>query len=270
MTDYTKIQKALNDYLTSFKLLQDLGVTTNKKDFTSQIGEWFVSELFDGQRATSGVQKDWDLKIGDKFIQVKTHSKAPTTTARWTAIKYDEKANIDELITVIFSADYKLREFYRTPWKEALKIIKRKKNRDVIYWDDQKEFQIKTDDLPKQNLVYGKQNTQRYSSNEIDIFALVCLDTREIGYLKNAETPDTINIRADYLRGTYYDEKGIADYEKVLELSKSIQSQTEIAKKLNLHVAQVNRMLKKDFKPFQTNARYFSDFKRDKEWFITI
>lgn len=117
---------------------------------------------------------------------------------------------------------------------------------------------------------HGKQNTKRYSSNEIDIFALVCLDTREIGYLKNAETPDTINIRADYLRGTYYDEKGIADYEKVLELSKSIKSQTEIAKKLNLHVAQINRMLKKDFKPFQTNARYFSDFKRDKEWFITI
>jgi hypothetical protein len=117
---------------------------------------------------------------------------------------------------------------------------------------------------------HGKQNNQRYSTNEIDIFALVCLDIREIGYLKNTETPDTINIRADYLRGTYYDEKGIADFEKVLELNKTINSQTEIAKKLNLHVAQVNRMLKKDYKPFQTNARYFSDFKKDKEWFLTI
>lgn len=117
---------------------------------------------------------------------------------------------------------------------------------------------------------HGKQNNQRYSTNEIDIFALVCLDTREIGYLKNTETPDTINIRADYLRGSYYDEKGIADFEKVLELHKTIKSQTEIAKKLNLHVAQVNRMLKKDYKPFQTNARYFSDFKKDKEWFLTI
>lgn len=59
MTDYTKIQTALNDYLTSLQKLQELGVTTNKKDFTSQIGEWFVSELFDGQRAESGVQKCW-------------------------------------------------------------------------------------------------------------------------------------------------------------------------------------------------------------------
>jgi hypothetical protein len=117
---------------------------------------------------------------------------------------------------------------------------------------------------------HGKQNNQRYTTNEIDIFALVCLDTREIGYLKNTETPDTINIRADYLRGAYYDEKGVADFEKVLELNKSIKSQTEIAKNLNLHVAQVNRMLKKDYKPFQTNARYFSDFKKDKEWFLTI
>jgi hypothetical protein len=153
MKDYTKIQTALNDYLTSFKKLQELGVTTNKKDFTSQIGEWFVSELFDGQRAESGVQKDWDLKIKDKFIQVKTHSKAPKTTARWTAIKYDKNAKIDELITVIFTADYKLREFYKTPWNEALKLIKRQKNRDVIYWDDQKQFEIKLADLPKPNLI---------------------------------------------------------------------------------------------------------------------
>lgn len=153
MNDYTEIQKALNYYLTALKLLKDLGVMTNKKDFTSQIGEWFVSELFDGDRATSGVQKDWDLKIGDKFIQVKTHSKAPSTSARWTAIKYDEKANIDELIIVIFSADYKLKEFYKAPWNEALKIIKRQKKRDVIYWADLKKFQIRTIDLPNQNLV---------------------------------------------------------------------------------------------------------------------
>lgn len=153
MTDYTTIEKALKDYLTSFQRLQELGVTTNKKDFTSQIGEWFVAELYDGQRAISGIQKDWDLKIKEDFIQVKTHSKAPSTTARWTAIKYDETANINELITVVFTADYKLREFYRTPWIEALKLIKRQKNRDVIYWDDQKLFQIDLNNLPKQNLV---------------------------------------------------------------------------------------------------------------------
>jgi hypothetical protein len=115
---------------------------------------------------------------------------------------------------------------------------------------------------------HGKNNNHRYGINEIDIFALVCLDTRKIGYLKNKEMPDTINIRADYLKGTYYDEKGISDFEKVLELRKTIKSQTEIAKQLNLHIAQVNRMLKNDYKPFETKARYFSDFEKDKQWFL--
>ncbi|OYQ50514.1 group I intron-associated PD-(D/E)XK endonuclease [Flavobacterium aurantiibacter] len=117
---------------------------------------------------------------------------------------------------------------------------------------------------------HGKQNTKRYGMTEIDVFALVCLDTRKIGYLMNEETPDTINIRADHLKGTYYDEKGVIDYQKVVELSKTIKSQSEIARQLNLHVSQVNRMLKKEFKPFLTNARYFSDFDKGKEWFMNL
>jgi len=117
---------------------------------------------------------------------------------------------------------------------------------------------------------HGKQNRQRYGSKEIDLFALVCLDTRKIAYIKNDEMPETINIRADELRGTYYDEKGLANYEKVKELSKTIKTQTEIANQLNLHVSQVNRMLKRDYKPFLTNARYFSNFERRKEWFLKI
>lgn len=153
MIEYHNIKKALNNYLTSLKELDRLGVTTNKKDFTSQIGEWFVSELFGGQRADSGIQQYWDIKLNDKYIQVKTHSKASTNTARWSIVKYDKNAIIDELVTVVFTPDYKLKEFYKTPWKEALKLIRRQKKRDVIYWDDQNQFSISINDLPKQKLV---------------------------------------------------------------------------------------------------------------------
>lgn len=34
-----------------------------------------------------------------------------------------------------------------------------------------------------------------------------------------------------------------------------------------LAVATINRMLKKGFEPYKTNARYFSDILRDAEWF---
>jgi hypothetical protein len=116
----------------------------------------------------------------------------------------------------------------------------------------------------------GSNGKTRYEEKEIDLFALVCLDTMQIGYLTNKEMPTTINIRVDKLRGTYYDEKGIQDFEKVKEINKTIKNQSEIARILNLQVAVVNRYLKLGFEPFKTNARYFSDFIKNKDWFYEI
>ena len=116
----------------------------------------------------------------------------------------------------------------------------------------------------------GANGKTRYKENEIDLFALVCLDTMQIGYLTNKEMPTTINIRVDALRGTYYDEKGKQDYDKVKELNKTIKNQSEISRQTGLAVATVNRYLKKGYKPFETKARYFSDFIKNKEWFYGI
>ena len=116
----------------------------------------------------------------------------------------------------------------------------------------------------------GANGKTRYEENEIDLFALVCLDTMQIGYLTNKEMPTTINIRVDALRGSYYDEKGKQDFEKVKDLNKVIKNQSEIARKLGLQVAVVNRYLKDSFKPFETKARYFSDFIKNKDWFYGI
>ena len=116
----------------------------------------------------------------------------------------------------------------------------------------------------------GKDGKTRYSEDEIDIFALVCLDTMQIGYLTNKEMPTTINIRVDSLRGSYHDEKGMQDFEKVKELNKTMKNQSEIARKLGLQVAVVNRYLSEGWKPFETKARYFGDFIRNKEWFYEI
>ena len=116
----------------------------------------------------------------------------------------------------------------------------------------------------------GKNGKTRYEEKEIDLFALVCLDTMEIGYLTNKEMPTTINIRVDTFRGSYYDEKGIQDFEKVKELNKTIKNQSEISRIVGISVATVNRYLSEGWKPFETNARYFSDFIRNKEWFYEV
>jgi len=116
----------------------------------------------------------------------------------------------------------------------------------------------------------GANGKTRYDEKEIDLFALVCLDTMKVGYLTNKEMPTTINIRVDALRGTYYDEKGIQDFEKVKSLYNTIKNQSEISRVTGLAVATVNRYLKADWKPFKTSARYFSDLVRLKDWFYGI
>lgn len=116
----------------------------------------------------------------------------------------------------------------------------------------------------------GANGKTRYEEKEIDVFALVCLDTMQVGYLTNKQMPTTINIRVDALRGSYYDEKGVQDLQKIKELYKTIKNQSEISRQLGLQVAVVNRYLKKGYEPFKTNARYFSDFIRNKEWFYGI
>jgi hypothetical protein len=116
----------------------------------------------------------------------------------------------------------------------------------------------------------GKNGKTIYGEKEIDLFALVCLDTMQIGYLTNKEMPTTINIRVDALRGSYYDEKGIQDFEKVKELNKTIKNQREISRITGISESAVSRYLKDGWKPFETKARYFSDFIRNKEWFYGI
>ena len=115
---------------------------------------------------------------------------------------------------------------------------------------------------------HGRLNKKKYDNEEVDLFALVTLDTRQVGYITRADFRYTKTFRVDSYKGTYYDEKGIQDYMKVLELHKTISNQSEIARQLDLSVTVVNRMLQDDYKPFVTSATYFSEIVRDRGWFL--
>jgi len=118
---------------------------------------------------------------------------------------------------------------------------------------------------------HGTNNQKIYTDNEVDVFALVCLDTKRVGYIKNCDMPTTINIRVDDMRGKYYDEKGIKDYESVMRMRKETNyNQTKIARVLNIHTATVNRMLKSNYVPFVTGARYFNEFEQSFDWFLKL
>lgn len=114
---------------------------------------------------------------------------------------------------------------------------------------------------------HGKNNKNLYHENEVDIFALCCLDSKKIVYLKNEEMPKTLIFRDDNMKGKHHDEKGVMYHSKVIELSKKIKSQAEIARKLGIEKSIVNKMMKKDYKPFKTKARYISEMNRNIDWF---
>jgi hypothetical protein len=194
-------------------------------------------------------------------------------------IRDSKQLQIGKAGEYLVCADLILKGFIAFPTEQGLPY-------DVLLDTGHKllKVQVKTTEKPREvpqrnqkSLAYvfsikraGANGKTRYEENEIDIFALVCLDTMQIGYLTNKEMPTTINIRVNSLRGFYYDEKGMQDFEKIKELYKTINNQSEIARILNLHVSIVNRYLKKGFKPFKTSARYFSDFIRNKDWFYGI
>ena len=119
---------------------------------------------------------------------------------------------------------------------------------------------------------HGKNNKHLYEDDDIDIFALVALDTRTVAYISDTETKTTMNFRADSYRGKYYDEKGIKTYELAIKLHNQNpnMTQTAIAKEIGVHVSLVNRFLQEGYKPFVSEARYFSDFYREPEWFKRI
>lgn len=66
MKDYSLIAEHLKSFSESFRNLKSVGIIRNKKDFTCQLGEWLVSEIYDGVYAESSIQKDWDIRIGVK------------------------------------------------------------------------------------------------------------------------------------------------------------------------------------------------------------
>lgn len=53
---------------------------------------------------------------------------------------------------------------------------------------------------------HGKNNSKRTTEKTCDIFALVALDTKTIGYIPNKNVRQTMNFRASRFKGTYRDE----------------------------------------------------------------
>ncbi|MDR1902638.1 MAG: hypothetical protein LBQ88_10195 [Treponema sp.] len=116
---------------------------------------------------------------------------------------------------------------------------------------------------------FGIGGRKSYAIDDVDIFAFVALDIMKVAYVESKNVGQTITFRTETSRGEYHDEIGIACYNKIITF-KGKMSQREIAHKFNISEDMVSRMFQENYKPHVTQARYFSDFYRDRKWFLSL
>ena len=90
----------------------------------------------------------------------------------------------------------------------------------------------------------GKHGKGTYSDNDVDLFALVALDTKTVGYLTREDMRSTLIIRTEAHRGQYLNEQQAEDVPEVLRLKAEGLSDNKVAKILNISGHKVARIAK--------------------------
>lgn len=118
-----------------------------------------------------------------------------------------------------------------------------------------KKVQVKTSRKPynnenkannKDGYIYhikrcGKGANNQYSNDKIDLFAIVALDTKEIGYLFLDEVKSSVSIRPSNKRGTYSGEND--KKAMILELRKKGLTYQKIKDELKVDIGYAQRVV---------------------------
>ena len=142
---YQKKAALINQFLTLWKQLKEETIITNQKDFTSQIGEWLIAELFNGKLAENGKQKDWDLIANNLKYQVKGHAKSTSSKRRDTDFNYNIDSDLDVFVIVVFNEIFELQNIFQVSKSEIFQkklVTERKSGKNVISWSNLVEHDI--------------------------------------------------------------------------------------------------------------------------------
>lgn len=103
----------------------------------------------------------------------------------------------------------------------------------------------------------GKNGRRSYTCRDVDMFALVALDTKSIGYISESQTKQTMDFRLKDYEGLYSDEKNIERREEVIRLRDSGMTYTEIGNTMNIDRSQAHRIYKGE--GTKSQYRYLED-----------
>jgi hypothetical protein len=105
----------------------------------------------------------------------------------------------------------------------------------------------------------GKNGAKRYATGEVDIFALVALDSREIGYLAAVDVKQTMIFRSPLLEGQYLDERHGDRMLKIKALREQGMSFRQIGKDVGVHPSYACRICT-GAQEVARDHRYLRDF----------
>lgn len=148
---YSKIRAAIDSITSGKRTLFELGAIRSER-LTGEIGEYYVSEILNAQRAGTSSQKGYDLLLDGKKVQVKAHAKGEGNGARWTEFKYSQ-GDFDILVIIVMSQDFLISEFYQIPAESVFARINEKKKQRVVDWDNFTDFKIDLLKLPNEAAV---------------------------------------------------------------------------------------------------------------------
>lgn len=113
----------------------------------------------------------------------------------------------------------------------------------------------------------GKQNRRkRYDAGQVDIFALVALDTKRIAYIPYFNIQTTMNFRVPEQRGSYRDEQGQQKKDLILALKAQGLSGDEMVQRTGMSLSNIYKYSANvSIEQKGTNAGvYFDSFTLDK------
>jgi hypothetical protein len=105
----------------------------------------------------------------------------------------------------------------------------------------------------------GKGGKCTYAERDVDLFALVALDTRDIGFLPASQARQTMIFRSSAHRGQYHDEQMKARCDTIRAMKAAGNSNTEIGRQLGLDLSYVGRVLSGRSGFTQTLETYLTD-----------
>lgn len=115
----------------------------------------------------------------------------------------------------------------------------------------------------------GKNHKRKeYSKSDVDVFAIVALNTYEIGYLKNNDVKTSMNFRVSEFRGTYANENRALLKLKCIQMRKEGISVSKIATELNINEHTVYKYCdeKNKITLHGKEGKYLTDYKIDDVW----